>query len=137
MIHPTVTSVLSALVAQVRRQNEVINSLVANAQRACRAANGALEGASVQDKVSIIEDRLAITMESYQGDVGGEVEETRGLSKVQENIFQRLERVEARLPELAEASALEDHERKHEARTEAAPREAGRAGAYGKRRQPV
>lgn len=111
MIHPTVTSVLSALVAQVRRQNEVINSLVANAQRGMQAANGALEGASVQDKVSIIEDRLAITMESYQGDVGGEVEETRGLSKVQENIFQRLERVEARLPELAEASALEDHER--------------------------
>ena len=38
MIHPTVTSVLSALVAQVRRQNEVINSLVANAQRGMQAA---------------------------------------------------------------------------------------------------
>ena len=97
MLHPSITNVISALVDQVRSQNETINELMSKnsdsppTRHVHAEENG---GASVQEKVRDIEDRLVARSSSEEDKNGRDIEASVSFSAVHDRIFERLENLE-------------------------------------------
>lgn len=120
MLHPSITSVISALVVQVRNQNDVINELVQkNEERASVPNNGTNEvgsakeelgddGISVKQRIRTIEGRL-LTEDCSDSDEDGS---SATFKAIHENIFARLEKIESHLSDKVDMSMLDEHKRK-------------------------
>ena len=119
MLHPSITNVISALVDQVRSQNETINELMSKnsdsppTRHVHAEENG---GASVQEKVRDIEDRLVARSSSEEDKNGRDIEASVSFSAVHDRIFERLENLEAHLPNLVDVSMLDEHKQKRSSR---------------------
>ena len=115
MLHPSITNVISALVDQVRSQNETINELMSKnsdsppTRHVHAEENGA---ASVQEKVRDIEDRLVVRSSSEEDENSKDIEASVSFSAVHDRIFERLENLEAHLPNLVDVSMLDEHKQK-------------------------